>query len=98
MKFIVSMALVLLLLGMPLGCVLAGYSPAHPCCPRKSTSLSCPYDTLDNAKVVRTAPVAEVPVEVAIGIVPPQVVTREVLPEIAEAHGDLYTLNRILRI
>jgi hypothetical protein len=98
MKFAASVALVVLLLGMPLGCVLAGSSPAHPCCPPTKASLKCPYDALDNAKTAVVA-VAVLPIATVIGIMPPSPpVVRDLLPEIAEDQPDLYVLNRILRI
>jgi hypothetical protein len=99
MKFAVSVALVVLLLGMPIGCILAGYSPAHPCCPHKSASTKCPYDALDNAKAASIVPVANVPMAIITTIVPPSPpIVRDLLPELAEAQPDLYVLNRILRI
>src|ERR1700722_159241 len=99
MKFAVSIALVTLLLGMPLGCVLAGSSPSHPCCPPIKTSVKCPYDALDTAKIVSVAVIAVMPVAAVTGIIPssPPVI-RYLLPEIAEDQPDLYVLNRILRI
>jgi hypothetical protein len=98
-KFAVSVALVILLLGMPVGCILAGYAPAHPCCPRTSVVSKCPYDALDNAKIASIAAHAVLPAAVSTGILPPsQPVLRDLLPEIAEDQPDLYVLNRILRI
>ena len=98
MKYWVSLALLVLLLGMPVGCILAGSSPAHPCCPRKSMSLKCPYDALDNAKITSTAPVASVPMAMVSVVLPNPPVMRDLLPEVAEAQPDLLVLNRILRI
>jgi hypothetical protein len=93
------MALVVLLLGMPVGCILAGYAPTHPCCPSKSASSKCPYDALDNAKAVNSAAIADVPMEIASAIAPPSLPRlRDLVPEIAESQPDLYVLNRILRI
>jgi hypothetical protein len=98
MRFAVSVALVVLLLvGMPLGCVLAGFSPLHPCCPRTNVNSKCPYDALDSAKIAGVA--AVVPMVAVTFIVPPSSpVMRDLLPEIAEDQPDLYVLNRILRI
>lgn len=99
MKFAVSVALVVLLLGMPLGCILAGSTPSHPCCPPTKTSVKCPYDALDTAKIVGVAVIAVMPVGAVMGIIPPSpTVMRDLLPEIAEDQPDLYVLNRILRI
>jgi hypothetical protein len=100
MKFAVSIALVtLLLLGMPLGCILAGSSPAHPCCPPTKANVKCPYDALDTAKIVNVAVVAVMPISAVMGIIPPSPpVMRDLLPETAEDQPDLYVLNRILRI
>lgn len=98
MRFAVSVALVVLLLvGMPLGCVMAGFAPSHPCCPRTSVNSKCPYDALDHAKIVSAAAVAPA-VAVAFVIPPSRPVMRDLLPEIAEDQPDLYVLNRILRI
>jgi len=97
-KFTVSIALLVLLLGMPVGCILAGYHPAHPCCPRTNINVRCPYDVLDNAKIVGIAAVAVVP-NAAVGITPPTTpLLRDLLPEIAEDQPDLHILNRILRV
>jgi len=98
-KFAVSIAIVVLLLGMPVGCVLAGITPAHACCPRTSVVSKCPYDALDNAKIASIVAIAVMPEAILAGVVPPnQPVLRDLLPEIAEAQPDLYVLNRILRI
>jgi len=99
MKFAVSIALVILFLGMPVGCVLAGANPAHPCCPRTGTNVKCPYDALDAAKIAGVAVVAAPPTAPLVGIAPPNPpVMQDLLPEIAEGQPDLYVLNRILRI
>ncbi len=99
MKLGVSIALLVLLLGMPVGCVLAGFDPGHPCCPRTGASVKCPYDTLDNAKISSPGAVADVPTGVVTLLVPTGSPTlRDFLPEVVEAHPDLYVLNRILRI
>ncbi len=99
MKFAVSIALVILFLGMPVGCVLAGANPAHPCCPHTNTNIRCPYDALDSAKIAGIAVVAVLPTAPLVGIAPPNPpVWRDLLPEIAEDQPDLYVLNRILRI
>jgi len=99
MKFAVSIALVVLLLGMPLGCVLAGINPAHPCCPRTSVISKCPYDTLDNAKIASIGLVAIVPIAVITLIAPPSApVLQDLEPAVTEAQPDLYVLNRILRV
>jgi hypothetical protein len=99
MKFAVSVALLVLLLGLPVGCILAGSTPAHPCCPPTKTSLKCPYDALDNAKIAGVVAIATLPVGVVIRIVPlRQPVLRDLLPELAESQPDLYVLNRILRV
>lgn len=99
MKLAVSVALVVLLLGMPIGCILAGYSPTHPCCPHKSASSKCPYDALDNAKAASIVPVANIPATIVTGIVLPNPpVVRDLLPELAEDQPEIYVLNRILRI
>jgi hypothetical protein len=99
MKFAVSIAVIVLLLGMPLGCMLAGSSPTHPCCPRTTATSKCPYDALDNAKVATITATVSLPVAIGSGIAPPsQPVLRDLLPEIADDQPDLYVLNRILRI
>ncbi len=99
MKFAVSMALVALLLGMPIGCILAGSSPAHPCCPPTKTSLKCPYDALDNAKIAGVVATVALPIAIVTRIVPPSPpVMRDLRPEITEDQPDLYVLNRILRV
>jgi hypothetical protein len=98
MRLLVSNALLVLLLGMPLGCILVGYDPGHPCCPRTNATVKCPYDALDKAKVA-SGFVAEVPMVVGTLIVPPDApVAQDFVPEIVESHPDLYVLNRILRI
>lgn len=100
MKFAVSIALIVLLLGMPLSCILAKCQVTAPCCPRTNTSFKCPYDSLDSAKVANTAPTASAPMlSAAVEFVPPLANTRlEPPPAIVEDRGDLYILNRILRI
>jgi hypothetical protein len=94
------MMLVVLLLGMPVGCVLAGFNPSHACCPGKSASSKCPYDTLDNAKAAKATAVANVPLAIATAVIttPRPLLVHDLLPEIAESQPDLYVLNRILRI
>lgn len=99
MKFAVSVALVLLLMGMPLGCILAGINPAHPCCPKTSVISKCPYDTLDNAKMASMGLVATVPVVAVTLVAPPAApVLQDLQAAVAEAQPDLYVLNRILRV
>jgi hypothetical protein len=99
MRFAVSIALVVLLLGMPLGCILAKCQVPAPCCPRTSSSFKCPYDALDNAKVAAIAAAVSIPILAWVEIAPPSPpVMRDLLPEIAENQPDLYVLNRILRI
>jgi hypothetical protein len=99
MRFVVSTMLVVLLLGMPVGCVLAGFNPSHACCPSKSASSKCPYDTLDNAKAAKATAVANVPIAIVTEVVTPRPLSvQDLLPEIAESQPDLYVLNRILRI
>ncbi len=101
MKFAVSMALVVLMLAMPLSCILAAYQApaAHPCCPRTSTNLKCPYDLFDSAKASSNAAFAAVPVAVAVRIEPPIFSVSEALPLlIAPTGGDLYISNRVLRV
>ena len=99
MKFAVSVAIVVLLLGMPVGCILVGASPAHPCCPRTNTNVKCPYDALDAAKIVSFAAIVPATISVVAAIAPPSSgVLRDLLPEIAEDQPDLYILNRILRV
>jgi len=101
MKFAISVALVVLLLGMPLGCILAKCqisAPGRPCCPQSRANLQCPYDALDSAKAVPNLAIADVPVLSAAEFVP--FVTREWIssPAIVENSSDLCILNRILRI
>jgi hypothetical protein len=103
MKFAVSVALVVLLLGLPLDCVLAKCQVPAPCCPRTNTSFKCPYDALDSAKVAGIAAIANVPVLSAAGFAPP-VANVELHPsppnidDRSDDRGDLYILNRLLRI
>jgi hypothetical protein len=98
-KFAVAVAIVVLLLGMPVGCILVGASPAHPCCPRTNTNIKCPYDALDAAKIVGFAAIVPVPISVVAAITPPtSSVLRDLLPEVVEDQPDLYILNRILRV
>ncbi len=102
MKFAASVAMAVLLLGMPLGCILATCqidAPAHPCCPRTGANLKCPYDALDSAKVANTVAIAAVPVDLATEAAPPKVpsVTLDPAPPLAD-RSDSYILNRILRI
>jgi hypothetical protein len=95
----VSAALVVLLLGMPLGCILAGINPAHPCCPKTSVISKCPYDTLDDAKIVNLGHIAVTPIVAATVISAPSApVLQDLQPAVAEAQPDLYVLNRILRV
>ena len=101
MKFAVSVALVVLLLGMPVGCILAAHqaSAAHPSCPRTSTNLKCPYDLFDSAKASSHLAIAVVPVPAAIGIARPSLTDSDALPlTIAPVSDDLYISNRTLRI
>lgn len=102
MRFGVSVALAVLLLGMPLGCVLAS-APAHPCCPDHkpdtSASLKCPYDVFDSATTGNLpAPVAALPVQAAAFV--PQMQSDPAIdaPIVVADGGDLLLLNRILRI
>jgi hypothetical protein len=97
-KFAVSVAIVVLLLGMPVGCILVGASPAHPCCPRTNTNVKCPYDALDAAKIVGIVAVIPMPISIAAIVPPSPSVMRDLLPEVAEDQPDLYILNRILRV
>jgi hypothetical protein len=99
MKFAVSVALVVLLLGLPLDCVLAKCQVPAPCCPRTNTSFKCPYDALDSAKIAGIAAIANVPALSAAGFAP-QAKNVELHPSpiIVEDRGDLYILNRLLRI
>lgn len=84
---------------MPVGCILVGASPAHPCCPRTNVSVKCPYDALDAAKIVSFAAIVPAPISVATAIAPPAPSAMpDLLPEIAEDQPDLYILNRILRV
>jgi hypothetical protein len=98
MKFAVSIAIVVLLLGMPLGCILSACQPAaSPCCPRTSANVKCLYDYLDSAKAV--TPVAISLPATTIGIVPPSQTSVDDFSIAAiEPVGDLNILNRILRI
>jgi hypothetical protein len=90
MRFAVSVALVLLLLGMPLGCVLGACQLPAPCCPRPGTTVKCPYDALDAAKVANLAAIANVPVAVEAGTVPPSSSIDFISPPpVAEDRGDL---------
>jgi hypothetical protein len=99
MKLAVSMVLVVLLLGMPLGCILSTSPAAHPCCPRTSASIKCPYDLFDSAKASSHAAVAVAPVPVAIEIDPPGPGVPELFsPAEPAATNDLYISYRILRI
>ena len=101
MKLAVSVAMVVLLLGMPLGCILAscqGFLPAHPCCHRTSATLKCPYDYLDSAKVTNFVAVSTEPVEVAVLAPPVPSFTLDSAPLIATDRSDSYIFNRILRI
>jgi hypothetical protein len=101
MKFTVSMALLVLLLGLPVGCILAAHqaTAAHPCCPRTSTNLKCPYDLFDSAKASSHLAIAIVPAPASLGIAPPTLNVSEALPlTIAPVSDDLCISNRILRI
>jgi len=99
MKFAVSVAMVVLLLALPLACVLGACQPSAPCCPKPNNNLRCPYDTLDSAKIAGAVAIADVPIAITIGIAPPSPrAFRDPLPATAPDRGDLYILNRILRI
>ncbi|MGA3188393.1 MAG: hypothetical protein ABSF22_14910 [Bryobacteraceae bacterium] len=99
MKFAVSIALVILLLGMPLDCILAKCQLPAPCCPRTNTSFKCPYDALDSAKIVHVAAIANVPVMPVAGLVPAVTnIQWEQSSPTVEDRSDLYILNRLLRI
>jgi hypothetical protein len=101
MKFAVSIALVVLLLGLPVGCILAAHqaAAAHPCCPRTSANLKCPYDLFDSAKASSHLTIAIVPVRASIGMAAPTLTVSEALPlTIATVCNDLCISNRILRI
>jgi hypothetical protein len=101
MKFAVSMAIVILALGMPLGCILAAHqaTAAHPCCPRTGTNFKCPYDLFDSAKASHNVAIAPSPASVAMGIVPPALnVSKAPTVSIAPVCDDLCISNRILRI
>jgi hypothetical protein len=99
MKIAISMALVVLLLGMPLGCILSTSPAAHPCCPRTSANLKCPYDLFDSAKASSHIVVAVAPVPVAVETNPPGPGVSELLATTAPAAtNDLYISYRILRI
>jgi hypothetical protein len=99
MKFAVSVALMILLLGMPLSCVLANCQVPAPCCPHTSTSFRCPYDALDSAKIAGIAAVANVPMAVATRTAPPDPrIDIGTSPTPTQDRTDLYILNRILRI
>ena len=99
MKFAVSVALAVILLGLPLACVLSTCQILeHPCCPRTSANLKCPYDYLDAAKAATVIAVANVPAVVA-GIVPPALeLAHDFSPVVQEHRGDLHILHRNLRI
>src|SRR5579862_6695600 len=101
MKFAVSLALLVLLLGMPLSCLLAACpvpAPHHPCCPR-TANFKCPYDTLDSAKLTSIAAIVPLPVADVTAIAPQITsVPLDAAPSIIQDRGDLYILNRILRI
>lgn len=102
MKFAVSFAMVVLLLGMPLGCILATCQidgAAHPCCPRTAAKLTCPYDTFDSAKVANMVAIVALPASEAIEIASQAPnFSREVAPLIVADYRDSYIFNRILRI
>jgi len=99
MKFAVSMALVLLLLGMPLGCIFSTSPAAHPCCPRTSANLKCPYDLFDSAKASSHVVAATVLALPTAGIAPQIPTVAEDLPlSIAATASDLYIFHRVLRI
>ncbi|HVO96656.1 MAG TPA: hypothetical protein VMT15_01250 [Bryobacteraceae bacterium] len=102
MRFGVSVALAVLLLGMPLGCVLAS-APAHPCCPHHkpdtSASIKCPYDVFDSATTGNLpAPVAALPVQAAAFVPHTQNFAPTGTPIVVEDGSDLLLVNRILRI
>ncbi len=102
MKFAVSFAMVVLLLGMPLGCILATCQidgPAHPCCPRTAAKLTCPYDTFDSAKIANMVPGVGLPASDAIETASQTPnFSHDFAPLIVTDHSDSYILNRILRI
>jgi hypothetical protein len=100
MKFAVSMALVVLLLGMPLACILVACdaTPAHPCCPRTTTNIRCPYDLFDSAKVASVSIAAHVPATIGIAIAPASASIMLVPEDVGSDGSDLFLLNRILRI
>lgn len=99
MKFAISVALMILLFGMPLSCVLANCQVPAPCCPRTSSGFKCPYDALDSAKIAGIATIANVPMAVATWIAPPDPrVEVRTSPAPPQDRTDLYIVNRILRI
>jgi hypothetical protein len=98
-KFAVSLALLVLLLGMPLGCILAASPAMHSCCPRTSANLKCPYDLFDSAKAATVLVTVSLPATRTIEIAPPSPVVMIVSAPLAVEDGsDLHMLNRILRI
>jgi hypothetical protein len=99
MKFAVSLAMAVLLLGMPLACVVASCQiapPAHPCCPRTGANLKCPYDALDSAKVATL--VASMPAAERMEIAPQISSVLLDSESVAADRSNTYILNRILRI
>jgi hypothetical protein len=101
MKFAVSVAIVVLALGMPLGCILAAHqaTAVHPCCPRTGTNFKCPYDLFDSAKASHNVAIAPSPASLAMGIIAPTpTVSKAPTVSVAPVSDDLCISNRILRI
>jgi hypothetical protein len=99
MKYAVSVAMVVMLLGMPLGCILNFVPSVHPCCPRTGSTLKCPYDTFDSAKIAKVVATVAIPSADRTGIAPQvRSIPPTPVPSIAEDRSDLHLLNRILRI
>ena len=99
MKFAVSIALAVILLGLPLACVLSSCQVLeHPCCPRTSTNLKCPYDYLDSAKAATVVAIASSPAAEIIIAPPTPEVAYDLSPVADSSRADLCILNRILRI
>jgi hypothetical protein len=98
MKHAVSFAMVLLLLGMPLGCILTPCAIAHPCCPKTDANLKCPYDTFDSAKVASLVVTVSLPAGQAQ--IEPEITfaATSFTPSIEKDESNLHILNRILRI
>ena len=98
MKHAVSFAMVLLLLGMPLGCILTPCAIAHPCCPKTDASLKCPYDTFDSAKVAGMVVAVSLPTGHTQIEPDTTFVATPFTPSIEKDGSNLHILNRILRI